>query len=160
MAGQGLACHPNHGGIHMIKTNPKYLFIFTVSLLCLLLTGGSFSLLPGQSSVYAQERNHEKFTYRMDPFIVNLATLTGQRQLVLNLDIQLEGRYDSAYIERQNPKVRDRLIDLLSSKRYEEIGSISGKHELQKQIHHLIHTILGNELLSVSKVTFTNFVVN
>lgn len=96
------------------------------------------------------------FIHQLDPFIVNLFDERGVRYLKVRLDIEV---WDSTpeEIERKTPKIRDSLIVLLSSKKYEEIGSLEGKARLREEILFRLNRILGEG--KAREVYFTDFVV-
>jgi len=92
----------------------------------------------------------------MDPFVVNLLDTEGIRYLKIKLDLDVCG-IDKETLDKHNPKIRDSLIVLLSSKRYDEIASIEGKLRLREEIEYRLTQILGKQ--SVRQVYFTDFVV-
>ncbi len=92
----------------------------------------------------------------LDPFVVNLLDTEGIRYLKVKLDMDVSG-IDKATVDRHNPKIRDSIIILLSSKRYDEIASIEGKLRLREEIEYRLAQILGQH--NVHRVYFTDFVV-
>jgi flagellar FliL protein len=96
------------------------------------------------------------FMYELDPFIVNLFDDRGVRYLKVRLDIELWDLTEEE-MEKKNPKIRDSLIVLLSSKKYEEIGSLEGKARLREEILFRLNRILGEG--KAKEVYFTDFVV-
>jgi flagellar protein FliL len=92
----------------------------------------------------------------LDPFVVNLLDTEGIRYLKVKLDLDVSG-IDKATVDRHNPKIRDSIIILLSSKRYDEIASIEGKLRLREEIEYRLAQILGQQ--TVHRVYFTDFVV-
>jgi flagellar FliL protein len=98
----------------------------------------------------------EGFMHRLDPFIVNLFDERGVRYLKVRLDIELWDATEEE-IQKKTPKIRDSLIVLLSSKKYEEIGSLEGKARLREEILFRLNRILGEG--KAKEVYFTDFVV-
>lgn len=98
----------------------------------------------------------EGFMHRLDPFIVNLFDERGVRYLKVRLDIELWDATEEE-IAKKTPKIRDSLIVLLSSKKYEEIGSLEGKARLREEILFRLNRILGEG--KAKEVYFTDFVV-
>lgn len=94
--------------------------------------------------------------HSLEPFIVNLFDERGVRYLKVRLDVEV---WDSTKeeMEKKNPKIRDSLIVLLSSKKYEEIGSLEGKARLREEILFRLNRILGEG--KAREVYFTDFVV-
>ncbi len=95
--------------------------------------------------------------FKLDPFIVNLQDNSGTRYLKITLNLELAPATQSAEIEANVTKIRDSLIVLLSSKNYEDIGTVEGKYQLRDEIVARV-----NHFLSKGKVNtayFTDFVV-
>lgn len=106
-----------------------------------------------QEEVVVEE---DGFMYKLDPFIVNLFDDRGVRYLKVRLDIELWDLTEEE-MEKKTPKIRDSLIVLLSSKKYEEIGSLEGKARLREEILFRLNRILGEG--KAKEVYFTDFVV-
>jgi len=98
----------------------------------------------------------EGLMHRLDPFIVNLFDERGVRYLKVRLDIEVWDATEEE-IQKKTPKIRDSLIVLLSSKKYEEIGSLEGKARLREEILFRLNRILGEG--KAKEVYFTDFVV-
>jgi flagellar FliL protein len=94
--------------------------------------------------------------FKLDPFIVNLFDDRGVRYLKVRLDVELWDTTDEQMLKKL-PKVRDSLIVLLSSKKYDEIGSLEGKARLREEILFRLNRILGEG--KAKDVYFTDFVV-
>ena len=107
-----------------------------------------------QEEVVVEEE--DGFMYELDPFIVNLFDDRGVRYLKVRLDIELWDLTEEE-MAKKNPKIRDSLIVLLSSKKYEEIGSLEGKARLREEILFRLNRILGEG--KAKEVYFTDFVV-
>ncbi len=103
-----------------------------------------------------EEEDDDTLLYELDPFIVNLFDEHGIRYLKVRLDIEVED-YTEQQLEKKVPKIRDSLIVLLSSKKYEEIGSLEGKARLREEILYRLNRILGEG--RAKEVYFTDFVV-
>jgi flagellar FliL protein len=102
------------------------------------------------------KEEEDGFMYKLDPFIVNLFDDRGVRYLKVRLDIELWDLTEEE-MTKKNPKIRDSLIVLLSSKNYEEIGSLEGKARLREEILFRLNRILGEG--KAKEVYFTDFVV-
>ncbi len=106
-----------------------------------------------QEEVVVEE---DGFMYKLDPFIVNLFDERGVRYLKVRLNIEVWDLTEED-IQKKTPKIRDSLIVLLSSKKYEEIGSLEGKARLREEILFRLNRILGDG--KAKEVYFTDFVV-
>lgn len=110
--------------------------------------------LEQEKAVVVKEK--DGFMFSLDPFIVNLFDDRGVRYLKVRLDIELWDLTEEE-MAKKNPKIRDSLIVLLSSKKYEEIGSLEGKARLREEILFRLNRILGEG--KAKEVYFTDFVV-
>ncbi len=101
----------------------------------------------------------KKFLKDLDPFTVNLAQGDGPRRfarvsMVLTFDEQVN---DSAF-KPIEPRVRDSIINLLNSKRPEDLLKEEGKNILKEEIKSAINSFLveGN----VTDIYYVNFQIN
>ncbi len=95
--------------------------------------------------------------YKLDSFIVNLQDNSGTRYLKVTINLELEEDGSKGEIERLMPKIRDSLIILLSSKSYNEIGTVEGKYRLREEMVERINSILKDD--RVLTAYFTEFVI-
>ncbi len=95
--------------------------------------------------------------YSMDTFIVNLADNSGERYLKITLELELSKDEVKEEIEKRIPQLRDAILMVLTSKRFEDINSIAGKNLMRNEIIIRINRLLttGN----VKKIYFVEFVV-
>jgi flagellar protein FliL len=91
------------------------------------------------------------------PFLVNLAEPQGRRYLKLALDIELKDKAAAEQLNKNMPKVKDALLLLLSSKTYEDLGSIENKILLKKEIVERLTLVLGEQ--KVLRVYITEIVI-
>src|SRR5262249_24858075 len=91
------------------------------------------------------------------PFIVNLSGDQGQRYLRLVAQVEVRGELSKDELEKHLPEVRNRLIFLLSSKTFADIGSTQGKYDLQAEITKNINEALNGPF--IKKTYFTEFIV-
>ncbi len=88
---------------------------------------------------------------------VNLADTGTSRYLRVGIDVEVSTEPASEEIKSQSAKIRDAVIILLSSKRYENISTAGGKFQLKNEIVARINQILG--VPRVIQIYFTDFVV-
>jgi flagellar FliL protein len=93
----------------------------------------------------------------LQPFIVNLSGDNGRRYLRVVIQLQVKDHKAKEEIEQNLGQMRNRLLFLLSSKTFEDIGSIQGKYQLQEEISKSINEAIGAAV--VEKTYFTEFVV-
>lgn len=93
----------------------------------------------------------------LEPFVVNLIDNAGTRYLKVTVNLEVSSSKVTAEIEAIKPRVRDAIIVLLSSKSYEDIGSIQGKYQLRDEVATRVNQFLKKG--SVNSVYFTEFVI-
>jgi len=91
------------------------------------------------------------------PFIVNLSGDQGQRYLRLVVQVEVRGELSKDELDKHLPEVRNRLIFLLSSKTFADIGSTQGKYDLQAEITKNVNETLDGPF--IKKTYFTEFIV-
>jgi len=129
----------------------KILSILIITLLCFNLT-----------KVFSKEKKEEKKhvigpIYKLDPFIVNIMGKEGERFLKVEMCFELENEGLKEELNERLPQIRDILIKLLSSKKVEEVSTLIGKEELQREIISKINRILISG--KIKNVYFTDFVM-
>jgi flagellar FliL protein len=93
----------------------------------------------------------------LETFIVNLADKGGNRYLRVTMDLELGNPELQAEINKRLPQVRDSVLMILPSKRFDDISSVEGKVALRDEILEKL-----NSLLTLGKITniyFKEFVV-
>ena len=91
------------------------------------------------------------------PLLVNLAEPQGRRYLKLALDIELKDKAAADQLNKNMPKVKDALLLLLSSKTYDDLGSLENKILLKKEIVERLTLVLGEQ--KVLRVYITEIVI-
>lgn len=90
-------------------------------------------------------------------FVVNLADPLGRRYLKLTMDVELVNIDAAEKLQRNESKVRDAIILLLSSKTFADLSSIESKLALKDEIVRRLNQIVGGS--AVLRVYFTEMVV-
>ncbi|QBE64841.1 flagellar basal body-associated protein FliL [Pseudoduganella lutea] len=157
----------------------KKLVIILIAVLVLVLGGGgaaAFFLMKGGD---AAEAEHEEETAKpkkkkkkkqdegppvyvpVEPFTVNLNPEEGEQYLQLAFTLQVPDAEQSDAIKNNMPKVRSRILLLLSSKKASEINTPEGKTALAEEIMKQVNEPFqdhGDEQ-EVSEVLFTSFII-
>ena len=93
----------------------------------------------------------------MEPFIVNIQDQGADRYLKIIVELDISDKNCIAELNQLKPKLRDNILDLLSSKTYKDIVDINGKQRLRDEIMMRLNSFLtGGKIV---KVYFTEFVV-
>lgn len=158
-----------------VKKKSKLGLIIVVFLLLIIIAGGAvagyfFFLKPKatgeaapQTTQTAQPTPTETVTQigellPMDSFVVNLADPGGSRYLRVTLQLEyMPAKGLKEEIEKRTPQIRDAIITILSSKRYEEINSAQGKMIMKQQIMRRINSLLA--VGQIANVYVTEFVI-
>ncbi len=93
----------------------------------------------------------------LQSFVVNLADPLGRRYLKLTLDVEVRDAMASEELTKDEPKVRDAVILLLSSKTFADLQSYESKLELKNEIVERLGQIIGES--KVLRVYFTEMVI-
>ncbi|MBT8370118.1 MAG: flagellar basal body-associated FliL family protein [Deltaproteobacteria bacterium] len=95
--------------------------------------------------------------YALDTFIVNLADTGGNRYLRITMDLELGIPELEAEIEKRLPQIRDSILMILPSKRFEDISPVEGKIALRDEILKTLNGFLAQG--EITNIYFKEFVV-
>ncbi|UGQ45216.1 flagellar basal body-associated protein FliL [Massilia endophytica] len=97
----------------------------------------------------------------IEPFTVNLQPEDGEQYLQLAFTLQVGGLEQVELIKKNMPKVRSRILLLLSSKHASEINTPEGKQQLSTEIMQTLKQpfTAGEPEQDVSEVLFTSFII-
>lgn len=142
-----------------------FLFLIMIGL-----TGGLFMIWAKLNAATVQANNaatpngqaqelHQAIgvIFPMDTFIVNLADGDGKRYLRITMDLELAKGTVADDLKKRLPQMRDNILTLLPSKRFEDIRTVEGKTSLRNEIIANLNGLFGRE--SISDIYFTEFVV-
>lgn len=108
------------------------------------------------------EKKVELSEWKLDEFIVNLADKNESRYLKVCVVLEVEGSLksggghsDEAVAYPEEAKVRDMIISVLSSKKYNELLTEKGKTTLKKELKNKVNSVLKK--VKVHEVYFTSF---
>lgn len=149
----------------------KLLFLLVAVLLVLTigLAAGFFMMWDQLSEMNARvnlaakaEANQGEATtmgplYSLDTFIVNLADEGRSRYLRVTMDLELAQSSDADKLNERLSQVRDSILMILPSRRFDDIASMEGKITLRDEIIAKLNGLFANTL--VTNIFFTEFVV-
>lgn len=95
--------------------------------------------------------------YGFEEFIVNLNEPGGSRYLRSTMQIELGSKVLLETFEGRKAQLRDAIINILSSKTFEEVRNTQGKLALKQEIKRRVNMIVGTG--AVKNVFFAEFVV-
>ena len=152
----------------------KKLIIIMASVLVLALAGGggAWFMLKGDSEEHAEDAKPAKKAKKakkagppvyvpVDAFTVNLQPENGEQYLQLAITLQASSLEESEIIKNNMPKLRSRILLLLSSKHASEINTPEGKQQLSKDILEAVNQPFesGEDNQEVAEVLFTAFII-
>jgi flagellar protein FliL len=95
--------------------------------------------------------------FSLDTFIVNLADEGRSRYLRVTMDLELANSADTGKLNERLSQVRDSILMILPSKRFDDIASMEGKIALRDEIIAKLNSLYANKV--VTNIFFTEFVV-
>ena len=95
--------------------------------------------------------------FPLETFIVNLADEERSRYLRITMDLELVEATDSEKLNQRLPQIRDRILMILPSRRFEEIASMEGKTALRDEIINKLNNLFPQAV--ITNIFFTEFVV-
>jgi len=152
----------------------KTLIIIIIAgfLMFMILAGAGFFILwkklpvPENTKVDPNEKKIEEKqsvqltvgpVFSLEPFVVNLADPAGNRFLRAKMSLELGNEELLGKMDKLGFPVRDKILTILSAKKYEEINTTQGKKQLRAEITTTVDGLLGKG--SVKNVYLSDFVV-
>ena len=148
------------------KASSKKLMIMVLMALLVLGGGGGtawFFLRPtGAQKEEVKESKFEKPVYvPIDQFTVNLQREDDDKVMQIQFTLQVADGKEEMLIKDNMPKVRGRLLLLLSSKKASELETVDGKRQLAQQILEAVNEPFAptGKPQKATDVSFTNFII-
>ena len=95
--------------------------------------------------------------FSLDTFIVNLADKGGKRYLRMTIDLELDSEEVESEVKKRLPQVRDSILTILPTKRFDDISSAKGKTVLRDQMLERLDGLMARG--KVTNIYFKEFVV-
>ena len=93
----------------------------------------------------------------IESIIVNLLDNNGERYLKITIQLEISNEDCISELDTLKPEIMDSLLDLLSSKKYNEIVGFDGKQRLRDEIAIRLNNYLDKG--QITKVYFTEFII-
>jgi flagellar FliL protein len=143
------------------KLKMKLIIIIAAALVVLLAAGGGGWYFLSKSPPDKHETKEQKplvvSVWPMEAFIVNVADSNGDRYLKLVVQLEVSDPSTIAELDQLKPRLRDSILDLLTSKPYKDLIDPAGKQRLREDIAGRVNNALTKG--KVTKVYFTEFVM-
>ena len=116
---------------------------------------------PAEGAVHKEEHAEAPVFVAIEPFTVNLQPENGDQYLQLQFTLQVPNEKAVEVIKNNMPKVRSRVLLLLSGKKASELTTVEGKKVLATEIIAAVKAPFTDkgEPQAVSDVLFTSFIV-
>ncbi|MDC8759312.1 flagellar basal body-associated protein FliL [Janthinobacterium fluminis] len=131
--------------------------------------GGAWYFLHGKKDAEPEHEKPRKKVSKagppvfvpLDPFTVNLQPENGEQYLQIAFTLQVSGLEEVELVKLNMPKVRSRLLLLLSSKKASELNTGEGKKQLADEIIEQVNEPFETRgsRQEVSEVLFTSFII-
>jgi flagellar FliL protein len=102
----------------------------------------------------------------MEPFTVNLVPEVGDQYLQVTINVEAEDAAVGEKLKVHMPKLRNRIMLILSSKKPSELASREGKEALAEEIKDSINSVIGEPTKGkkapegpIKEVLFTSFII-
>ena len=153
----------------MSKKNMIILII--AGFLVLIIMGAAFFILWNKVSSIGAQPEEDKIEetaeepevnklgplLRLDTFIVNLADQDGKRYLRTTLELELKGDKLVEEVNKWISKIRDTILTILPTRKFEDISSVEGKKVLRDEIIAKLNDFLGEG--TIVNIYYTEFIV-
>jgi flagellar FliL protein len=166
------------------KKSKKLLIIIVAAVLFVVLVGGgaAFFLLkkgsenPDDEEVAVEKESAKKKGGKdavpvyipMDPFTVNLVPETGDQYLQVTINVEAVDAAVGEKLKVHMPKLRNKIMLILSSKKASELAPREGKEQLADEIKESINSVIGGGEPAkgkktaedpIKEVLFTSFII-
>lgn len=94
--------------------------------------------------------------FPLESFIANLADPGGNRFLRTTMELELENDDLTEELGKRLPQIRDCILMILPTRRYQDIQTVEGKIALRTEIIAKLNALLKKE--AISNIYFTEFV--
>jgi flagellar FliL protein len=143
------------------KSKGKLIIIIAAAAVILLAAGGGglyfFTKSGSEKPAESVQKPAVLSVWPMEAFIVNVADTNGDRYLKLIIQLEVSDATVITELEQLKPRLRDSILDLLTSKPYKDLIDPSGKQRLREDIAGRVNNALNKG--KVTKVYFTDFVM-
>ena len=147
------------------KSSKKKLLVIIIKAVLVLGLGGGAAWFFTQGKSEGGEHKAAKAEppeyVPIEAFTVNLQPENGDQYLQITFTLQVANPQQVELIKANMPKVRSRVLLLLSGKKASEISSVEGKHQLATEIITSLKQpfVDKGEAPLVSDVLFTSFII-
>ncbi len=149
-----------------VKSSKKKLLVIVIMAVLVLGAGGGAAWFFTRASTPSKEEHKavkaEPPVFAViEPFTVNLQPENGDQYLQIQFTLQVANLEQAELIKANMPKVRSRLLMLLSGKKASELTTTEGKKQLSSEIvaQMKLPFLEKGEPQQVSDVLYTSFII-
>lgn len=150
-------------GANAPKKSNKILVLGKIFLLLLILSGQTYLAYVIVDKyypvIYAKihlDPPPEMGVYEMEQLVVNPANTNGRRYLLVEISLEMVAE-DIPKMETINPKIKQDMIETLSSRTVSQLTTSQERERLRKELSEIINSSLGSS--SVHNLYFTKYVL-
>lgn len=116
---------------------------------------GAQIYLPPKRQIPTQITSNDTI-YPLETFTLNLLSNGGARYVKATIFFEFKENYDENLLDNAIPKIRDKIIRILTAKSFKEVQTQKGKEQLAEEIKTAINKMLK---IQIERVGFSDFVV-
>ncbi len=116
---------------------------------------GAQIYLPPKRQIPTQITSNDTI-YPLETFTLNFLSNGGARYVKATIFFEFKESYDENLLDNAMPKIRDKIIRILTAKSFKEVQTQKGKEQLAKEIKTTINKMLK---IQIERVGFSDFVV-
>lgn len=138
----------------------KLLLLLIIGVVIIILAGSVIavlSTLKGGGEKAKEKSSKEMVIYSMEPVVVNLFDPTGKRYLQVSFSFELRDKKLEEEIKNNEPKIRDIIISILSTKTPEDVLQPEAKDLIKAELLQKINSAMGEEV--ISNIYITQYIV-
>lgn len=92
---------------------------------------------------------HAIYSALRPTFIINFEDSSKARYMQLDLSVMAHQQHSIDLVQEHSPVIRNNIITLLSSQKFEEVNTFAGKQKLQKQLLDSINQTIDAEVKNI-----------
>jgi len=144
------------------KKGKKLILLILIALLMIGIGAGAFLFLSFKKGEDEKGKKKAKKAEQvvivdLDPIIVNLFDPSGKRYLQVRLSLEVGDKKAEEQVKKQDAKLKDAIIAILSGKIVEEVIVPEAKEKIKKEILAKCKEIFGEDV--VTNIYITQYIV-
>ena len=144
------------------KKGKKLILFVLIAILIIGIGAGAFLFLSSKKGMEEKDKKKTKKSQQvvmidLEPIIVNLFDPSGRRYLQIRLSFEVSDKKAEEEVKKQEAKLKDAIIAILSGKTVEEVLVPDAKEKIKKEILAKCRELFGEDL--IINVYLTQYIV-